>query len=79
MSKLSKVFTHVAALVLLQAGASAIAQDTLDSLMQEVATVRASEQQVFQDRAANMPMELWWFCTVPPSSMQPHPRNSKAC
>lgn len=52
MSKLSKVFTHVAALVLLQAGASAIAQDTLDSLMQEVATVRASEQQVFQDRAA---------------------------
>ncbi|MBP8924298.1 MAG: MotA/TolQ/ExbB proton channel family protein [Pseudomonadales bacterium] len=71
MSKLSKVFTHIAALVLLQAGASAIAQETLDSLMQEVATVRATEQQVFQDRAAK-------FNAVAPAEQQAMLNEAKA-
>ena len=71
MSKLSKVFTHIAALVLLQAGASAMAQETLDSLMQEVATVRATEQQVFQDRAAK-------FNAVAPAEQQAMLNEAKA-
>lgn len=52
MIKMHKLFKFVAAATLLQAGTLAIAADSLDALLQEVAAGRSAESQAYEQRKA---------------------------